>query len=270
VAAAPWLVAAGRGTYFRGSDSPQKDFAMPEFHYWTSGAAIYGLVSFILPLIIAFVGVHSMMPRYQVQLLVALSVAVVFFGSFLAATQEKKSAEAENNNSEMRQQIQLIAVALGLKTDATADQTITAAQTLAANIANELKGTKSVCYWYANLDAPRDADGGFVREMVNTGSVIGLLLWYVYPAGVSQYSDEYNNSPYRNLSGHQTCWTPGFGLSPPTIKPGKYGIDFTGSNDSGWHELLTITETEKEITEEMVITKDGKGEILKNSWRKLK
>ena len=52
--------------------------------------------------------------------------------------------------------------------------------------------------------------------------------------------------------------------------PENMRIDFTGSNDSGWRETLTISESENEIIEEMVITKDGFGEIKRDSWQKSK
>jgi hypothetical protein len=245
-------------------------WTVPPAHFWVTGSAVYGLISFVLPLIVGIIGIYSTTPRWVVRTLVGVSVAVVLFGWFLAAKQQEENNLSERANQEMQRDIQSIGVALGLKTDATRDQMVNAAQNLAANIANELKGTKSICYWYANLDAPRESDGGFLRVMVNTGSVISTLVWWVYPAGTDQFSKEYINSPYRNLAGRMTCYAPGFALYSPTIKPGKYGIDFSGSNDSGWHELLTITETEDEIMEEMIIKKDDVGEVLRKSWRKSK
>jgi hypothetical protein len=113
--------------------------------------------------------------------------------------------------------------------------------------------------WYANLDVPRDSEGGFQRIVANTGATISDVRWWVYPLGADQFSDEYRNSPYANLSEAVKCFATGFAIYAPTIKPGKYGIDFTGSNDSGWRETLTISESENEIIEEMVITKDGFG-----------
>ena len=66
------------------------------------------------------------------------------------------------------------------------------------------------------------------------------------------------------------CFATGFAIYAPAIKPGKYGIDFTGSNDTGWREMLTISESENEIIEEMVITKDGVGEIKKRQLAQIK
>ena len=92
----------------------------------------------------------------------------------------------------------------------------------ATDIANELKGTKSICYWYANLDVPRDSEGEFQRIVANTGATISDVRWWVYPLGVDQSSDEYRNSPYANLSAAVKCFATGFAIYAPTIKPGKY------------------------------------------------
>ena len=135
----------------------------------------------------------------------------------------------------------------------------------ASDIAKEIRGGESIGYWYADLNAPRDSDGGFPRVVV-CGSVISVV-WWVYHLGAEKdpYSEEYKNSPYRNLSGGTICLAPGFVIYSPTIKPGSYGIDFSGTNDRSWRETLTITETDTEVVEKMEIMKEGK-QVPKQEW----
>jgi hypothetical protein len=74
---------------------------------------------------------------------------------------------------------------------------------------------------------------------------------------------------YRNLAGRLNVMRRAL-LSIRLQLNRGYGIDFSGSNDTGWHELLTITEAENEIVEEVIIKKDDVGEVLRKSWRKSK
>jgi hypothetical protein len=141
----------------------------------------------------------------------------------------------------------------------------------AQGIAKELKGGNSVCYWYANLNAPRDPEGGFSRTIVSTDLTISDVRRWVYQPGVAEYSPEYmDKNPYVYLSGRASpCFATGYAIFRPTIKPGKYKIDFTAENGA-WRETPTITENDKEIIEEWIITKDDVGEITKGSQRKAK
>ena len=100
----------------------------------------------------------------------------------------------------------------------------------AADIANELKGKKSICYWYAVLEHG-NSDGTFPRILTNTGASISMLWWHVYVPGTDEFSEEYKNNPFVYLDGILPCPSTGIGIVP-RIKPGKYAIDFTGFNDN--------------------------------------
>jgi hypothetical protein len=103
----------------------------------------------------------------------------MLLGWWLTANQEKDNAR----NSKV-----IVTIAERLNIDPNtkgrelADEIIKALPR-AADIANEIKEAKSICYWYANLDVPRDSEGGFRRIVTNTGATISDVRWWVYPLG---------------------------------------------------------------------------------------
>lgn len=240
------------------------DTSIPEMQYWVSGPALYVAGSFILTIWLALRAIRDMQSPFATRLFACLAIALMLLGLWQTANQEKDNAK---NSKAIATVAALLNIDPTKKSRDLAEEIIKALPK-ASDIANELKATNSICYWYANLDAPRDSKGGFSQVVANTGRTITDVRWWVYPAGADQYSQAYKNSPYKDLAGSAVCFATGFAIYDPTIKPGKYGIDFTGNNDNGWRELLTINETEKEIAEEMVITRDGVGEILKQSWHR--
>ena len=67
--------------------------------------------------------------------------------------------------------------------------------------------------------------------------------------------------PYADMHGNVRCVVSGFAIFGPTIKPGAYAIDFTGTNGT-WRELLSITELDAEIREEVTVTRPEGGAAL--------
>jgi hypothetical protein len=135
-------------------------------------------------------------------------------------------------------------------------------------IANELRGGDSFCYIFVDLKALRSIDNGFPRTLITSKTEIPSVAWWFYPPGADKdyYSPEYmDNNPYKTLSGRSPCIVDGYTIYNPTIKPGSYGIDFTGSNGS-WKELLTISETNTDITQSVSIVRQGIT-IFERSWK---
>ena len=37
-------------------------WTLPPAHFWITGSAVYGLISFVLPLIVGIIGIYSLIP----------------------------------------------------------------------------------------------------------------------------------------------------------------------------------------------------------------
>lgn len=69
---------------------------MPSFHYWISGAALWVAGSFILGVVLAAIGIKSLIPKKVFVILIGLSFLVMFIGWWTTAEQEKNSEKNKN------------------------------------------------------------------------------------------------------------------------------------------------------------------------------
>jgi len=168
------------------------DFPAP--HFWFSGATLFTIGSFALFAFLGLLGI-AMSVTYRRWMIGGFIFASILF--FLGWWQ---AAKQERDNANTSAQLSAIAGVLGVNNrDTNAN--------LVEKIADALKGGDSFCYFYADLTAPRDNEGGFPRIFANSGNNIPWIAWWVYAEGAQKnyYSDPYKNSPYRDLSGHHVC-----------------------------------------------------------------
>ena len=77
------------------------------------------------------------------------------------------------------------------------------------------------------------------------------------------YSTAYRDGPFRNLSAGLSrlmspCVSVGFVVYDTFLKPGKYELEFSGSNSRNWNEILEITDDgENAASAEVQIIQDG-------------
>jgi hypothetical protein len=150
------------------------------------------------------------------------------------------------------------------------------APSLEVEIAHNLLGGDNYCYILADVNAPHDSDGGFPILVENSGAVIAHVSAWIFPPGASKdiYSSEYKDGPFKKLSialsrSISPCHAVGYVLYGSSIKPGNYEIEFSGSNNKNWNEILEIVDDEREVSTTVTIVMDAET-IFHHSWAKTK